>query len=87
MLNRAAQGGNRCSLRSSGKSRLWRESHRYIYIVSALGLHLLPASAAGQGVLEGAIRNAATGAPLAGAQVAITPLGLGGITDRAGASR
>ena len=84
MLNRAAQGGNRCSLRSSGKSRLWRESHRYIYIVSALVLHLLPASAAGQGVLEGAIRNAATGAPLAGAQVAITPLGLGGITDPGG---
>jgi len=44
----------------------------------------MPASAAGQGVLEGTIRNAATGAPLAGAQVAITPLGLGGITDPGG---
>ena len=84
MLNRAAESGNGSSGHASGQSRLCRKPHRSIYTVAALVLHLLPASAAGQGVLEGTIRNAATGAPLSGAQVAIIALNLGGITDPGG---
>ncbi len=84
MLNCAAERGNRCGRRPSVRSRLYSKPHRLIYTAAALVLHLLPVAAAGQGVLEGTVRNAATGAPLAGAQVAIIALNLGGITDPGG---
>ena len=43
-----------------------------------------PGLAWGQATLEGTIRHAGTGAPLAGAQVSLPALGLGGITDPGG---
>ena len=84
MPNCAADGGCGCRSPSARQSHSSGPGHLLIYTAAVLVLHLMPASAVGQGVLEGTIRNAATGAPLAGAQVAITPLGLGGITDPGG---
>ena len=84
MLNCADEGGDGCCWRPSGKSRLCGKPHRLACTAAALLLHVLPGSAAGQGVLEGTIRNAPTGAALAGAQVAITALNLGGIADGGG---
>ena len=67
------------------ESRNGRSIHpRLIYTAAALMLHLLPASAAAQGALEGTVRNATTGAPLSGAQVAVAALSLGGISDPGG---
>ena len=43
-----------------------------------------PAQASGQAILEGTVRHAGTGAPLAGAQISLPALGLGGITDPGG---
>ncbi len=58
--------------------------HRSLPALAAVALHLFPAPASGQGALEGTVRDAATGSPLAGAQVAIVALSLGGTTDLAG---
>ena len=62
-----------------------RPSSRYTL---ATGLCLLfsltPGSAAAQAGLEGTVRQAATGAPLAGVQVSLPALSLGGITDPGG---
>ncbi|MDE2679502.1 MAG: TonB-dependent receptor [Gemmatimonadota bacterium] len=52
--------------------------------IACLVLSVLPAPASAQGGLEGTIRAAATGLPLAGAQVDIPVLSLGGITGPAG---
>ncbi len=45
-----------------------------------LALVFLPSPASSQGILEGTIRSAATGSPLASAQVAVAGPGLGAIT-------
>ena len=55
-------------------------THLPVYTAALLLFHLLPVSAMGQGTISGTVRNAATGLPLAGAQVAITALSMGGIT-------
>ena len=55
-------------------------THLPVYTAALLLFHLLPVSAMGQGTIAGTVRNAATGLPLAGAQVAITALSMGGIT-------
>ncbi|MDE2653891.1 MAG: TonB-dependent receptor [Gemmatimonadota bacterium] len=52
--------------------------------IACLVLSVLPAQASAQGRLAGTIRAAATGQPLAGAQVDIPVLSLGGITGPAG---
>ncbi len=55
----------------------------FLYLAAASVFLLLgvPVSTAAQGgTLQGTVRSAATGSPLAGAQVAVTALGLGGIT-------
>ena len=44
-------------------------------------LFLTPLSVSAQAGLDGTIRHAATGAPLAGVQISLPALGLGGITD------
>ena len=53
-------------------------------LVAMAFLFLAPRGAEGQGGLDGTIRDAGTGAVLAGAQVGHPALGLGGFTDRAG---
>ncbi len=55
-------------------------THLPVYTAALLLFHLLPVSAMGQGTIAGTVRNAATGLPLAGAQVAIAALSMGGIT-------
>ena len=55
------------------------------YTVAALVFLLWnPGPTSAQATLEGTIRHAGTGAPLAGAQVSLPALGLGGITDPGG---
>ena len=84
MSNCVIDSGAARSSPRARQSRLSRPGHLFIYTAAGLVLHLLPASAAAQGAIEGTIRNALTGAPLAGAQVAIIALNLGGITDPGG---
>ena len=84
MPNCRTDSGNERGGRPSGQPRSCRRRHRLTHAAAALLLQLLPVSAAGQGVLAGTIRSSATGAPLAGAQVAIAALNLGGITDSGG---
>ena len=68
--------------------REWRRAagiaHHLVPPIACLVLSVLPAQASAQGSLEGTIRAAATGQPLAGAQVDIPDLSLGGITGLAG---
>ena len=84
MTHLATRYGDGSWRRCRGRSRLCKRAHLAIYTGSLLVFLLLPMDARAQGALEGTVRNAATGAPLAGAQVAITALSLGGITDPAG---
>ncbi len=68
--------------------RVWGRTagfvHHLVPPIACLVLSVLPAQASAQGSLEGTIRAAATGQPLAGAQVYIPVLSLGGITGPAG---
>ena len=68
--------------------RVWGRAaglaHHLVPPIACLVLSVLPAQASAQGRLEGTIRAAATGQPLAGAQVDIPDLSLGGITGPAG---
>lgn len=59
-------------------------AHHLVPAIACLVLSVLPAQASAQGRLEGTIRAVATGQPLAGAQVDIPDLLLGGITGPAG---
>ena len=63
---------------------MWK-ARRIEYTVAALVfLWWNPGPASAQATLEGTIRHGGTGAPLAGAQVSLPALGLGGITDPGG---
>ncbi len=68
--------------------RVWGRAaglaHHLVPPIACLVLSVLPAQASAQGRLEGTIRAAATGQPLAGVQVDIPDLSLGGITGPAG---
>ena len=68
--------------------RVWGRAaglaHHLLPPIACLVLSVLPAQASAQGRLEGTIRAAATGQPLAGVQVDIPDLSLGGITGPAG---
>ena len=85
MTKSAVDSRTECARRGRLPSRLSRCPRLLNSPVAAsLFLFLLPLSAAAQGTLEGTIRNAATGGPLAGAQVAISALSLGGIAGENG---
>ena len=62
----------------------WRAGGIQYTVVALVFLWWNPGPASAQATLEGTIRHGGTGAPLAGAQVSLPALGLGGITDPGG---
>ena len=78
LRRRAAGPAHRLARRAAGPARL---------LALPVAFLLLPAPASSQGRLEGAVRAAATGQPLPGAQVDIPALALGATTGPDGAYR
>jgi len=64
--------------------RVWSAPDAGYTFIALVFLCWNPLAASGQATLEGTIRQAGTGAPLAGVQVSVPALGLGGITDPGG---
>ena len=66
------------------RGRAWKARGIEYTLAALVFLWWNPGPASAQATLEGTIRHAGTGAPLAGAQISLPALGLGGITDPGG---
>ena len=77
-------GGRLDGMGPKTRGKGWRAGGIQYTVVALVFLWWNPGPASAQATLEGTIRHGGTGAPLAGAQVSLPALGLGGITDPGG---